>query len=779
MAALLSISLLACASKGVDHSAQADNTASSVEHTNDGFIKVPANGSTRVGTVSGLGKSHIELDWSNLSQLLKEKGPEFSNLDVFLLIDGLEERAIPSGVTRDRIEFTTPGGQHDVVVIFRDPVTHKAMHETSYFLLEAPKSQAVDPKTFENFTGEHAFALTLPAAFVQSSAIDPELVQRTVEIGYKKVIWTLTDQARPSTRALAEKYGLGLDVVGHLERSGRATSFSLYSPTGENLGEIDASEMRLQNDAAFSGNAFFWDNQFVSLASLIHHPSLSGSTLDFHYRSQDLVGNGVIPREVRHSNGVSFHRYYQVRFGETTINDEYINPNFTGWVESGLAATNPANVSVPRLKRAISSMQQYAEWVDQNRAVKDASGQLVGYWTSNPGSGADNSPRGGGNINKANFSHYGWVDLLAQQIMLYQDLQHLSSELGDWKKSLNYAQHAKQLKALLDGKYWNAEKGLYFDLAGDGKGHFTQDLSAATQASFWPLLTRGLSASQTDLFIKNWMTPDNFGGSFPAASLSSHHPEFHLDGGYWRGGRWPPSVVVLSRGFELLDRWDQAFIASRDFIARMSDVAHDHRKSENKFTVYEFYGMKKDGSGKEIPIVGVEGDHHTRDDFAGWGKTPLTYNLIRYVVGLRPVEPNLGGTGNDHKWLGELSNSKGSFFQHFTDLAHTPAQAREAAHGYLEWNLGFDWPTGESIRLKNFVYQGKTIAELSIKKQSLDHYELSVLSEVPVIVQVNRLFAHEGDQTPQAKPVLGAGFVRVGGGNKSMTAMVNLTHRAH
>jgi len=68
---------------------------------------------------------------------------------------------------------------------------------------------------------------------------------------------------------------------------------------------------------------------------------------------------------------------------------------------------------------------------------------------------------------------------------------------------------------------------------------------------------------------------------------------------------------------------------------------------------------------------------------------------------------------------------------------------------------------------------------LSIKKQSLDHYELSVLSEVPVIVQVNRLFAHEGDQTPQAKPVLGAGFVRVGGGNKSMTAMVNLTHQAH
>ena len=296
--ATVALSLVSCASGGVDSS----SAVAPVERTSDGFIKVSAtNEAAQVSSKVDLDRGQMDLDWSRMQAVLAEHGAQFQNLDVSLLIDGVDERPMAKGATRYHIEFAKPGEQHDAIVIFRDPKSHKSVHESNYILLEALKSQTVDPKTFEAFMGDHAFSVSLPAAFDQSSSIDPALVRKTIDIGYTKVVWTLTSKATSATMALALKYGLGLRVLGHLDRTGMPLSFRLYAPTGELLGDAQASEIRLQNDAAFNGNAFFWDNQFVSLAALIHHPSLAASTLDFHYDSQDLVGNGVIPREVRHS----------------------------------------------------------------------------------------------------------------------------------------------------------------------------------------------------------------------------------------------------------------------------------------------------------------------------------------------------------------------------------------------------------------------------------------------------------------------------------------------
>ena len=448
-------------------------------------------------------------------------------------------------------------------------------------------------------------------------------------------------------------------------------------------------------------------------------------------------------------------------------------------MESGLAATERPESAKVRLRRAISSMQRFADWVDANRAVKDKDGKFIGYWTSNLGSGSDNAPRGAGNANKAHFAEQGWVDLLAQQVRLYQDMTHMWRELGENARAGNTEQRARELKSLLDSRYWNPALGFYFDLINDGKGVFHQDSGVATQASFWPLLTGGLTREQTDLFVKNWMTPDNFGGVFPAASLSSHHPDYRDEGGYWRGGRWPPSAAVLSRGFENQDRWDQAFMVSRDFVARMSDVAHDHQKSEGKFTVYEFYGVKKEKQGQFTPIVGVQENHQTREDFAGWGKTPVTYNLVRYVLGVRPVEPNLGAASADAHWLRELSRSHSSFFDRFTDLAHTPSQARLASRGYLEWNLNFDWPLEQELKMENFSYRGIAVHSMALKKVSQDHYVMTIDSEEPFVLQINRMFKNAGDVIPQAEPTVGSALLHVGGGKGPQIIAFELAHRAH
>ena len=562
------------------------------------------------------------------------------------------------------------------------------------------------------------------------------------------MVWILTDQATPNTRLAAAEFGVNLKVVAKMDDAGNMTGFQLFNPNNHLISTAAANELRVQNDAAFNGNGFFWDNQFVSLSSGLHHLPLSAATLDFHYGTQIKMKNGSIPREVRHSNLISYHRPTDVKFGKERENDEFANPNFTGWVERYLFALSDPNQGAPRLSRSLKSLTDYAAWIELTRSVVDPDGKLIGYWTSNLGSGADNAPRN--NI-------VGWVDLLAQQMMVYKDIGEIHALRGEWSEAQNAWSKSNVLKDLLNHRYWDENQGFYFDLISDGKGGTKRDTSTATQAGFWPFLAAAADSHQVQRFADMQLVEGKFGGKFPAASLSSSHPLYSGVGQYWRGGRWPPSFVILAQGLENSGRPDLAFVITRNFTSSMAEVSDK--------TVYEFYG-ERTVDGRKQPIVGEQPNHTTRSDFTGWGKTPFTYSLPRHLIGLRPVPAYLG---QDPKpWLVHLSQSTQSHIGSFPRFL-TGTSSEKIVSGYLEWNLVIDPKT--PMILKNFTYKGNLIRRLSIQRLSDDNYRLKVDSKFPLTLQINRLFDF-GSGKVAHQPYSGSPLVEVGGPIKSI--VVNL-----
>jgi hypothetical protein len=230
-------------------------------------------------------KAFMTFDWAKIKTSV-ENSLKIKNLKSVLVIDGVEQPPLKFGITHSELQFQSAGRQHDVVIQLLDPKLGKVIHETYPIMMESYGSQTVSSQSFSGFSGENAMKLELPDNYKSSRGINDQMVNRTVNIGYKKIVWTLTHSASAGTRALSDEYGLNLIVKPVLNKDGVPVGYKVSSPDGSKTGAVGAHELRIQNDAAFNGNAFLWDNEFVTLASAIHHPYLGQSTLDFHYSTQ-------------------------------------------------------------------------------------------------------------------------------------------------------------------------------------------------------------------------------------------------------------------------------------------------------------------------------------------------------------------------------------------------------------------------------------------------------------------------------------------------------------
>lgn len=388
----------------------------------------------------------------------------------------------------------------------------------------------------------------------------------------------------------------------------------------------------IKYDAAFSNSSFFWDDILISWFSIGRDNEILENTLDFWYSLQLKEGKnkGLIPREIRTTsfyllkdsadilnkevNPISFH---------PLSSDQIANPYLMSRVELELFYQTGRS---DRLERSLESSISFFEWVARNRKSKKfvarVDKECPYYWTSNLGSGMDNSPRGGGNENWINFSEYGWFDLAAQQAALAKDIAQIAQILNKEEIAERFSRVYDDLKLDINECYFDRETAMWHDLKPGGE----LDKEAQTAAFVWGLYANLAERRLAKEIYVRWIeNPDKFGGYPPLPTLARDHPMFDPNGNYWRGGNWAPIWWIAIQGLREVGLEEGAYRLASNVMAAMRDAY------ENYGSVFEFYAPTADSHGSARPgvVMGLSGERQqAKEDFLGWGKIPIPLSEV-------------------------------------------------------------------------------------------------------------------------------------------------------
>jgi hypothetical protein len=110
---------------------------------------------------------------------------------------------------------------------------------------------------------------------------------------------------------------------------------------------------------------------------------------------------------------------------------------------------------------------------------------LLGFVSTNLGSGRDNAPRCLGQPGCLA------VDMITYYKMMLDDEAKMSHLLGDWENADRLQNEAAKIKDLINKEYWNEKLGLYTDLVKTGE-NTTEQSDIRTMVGFWPIDGRWL-----------------------------------------------------------------------------------------------------------------------------------------------------------------------------------------------------------------------------------------------------------------------------------------------
>jgi hypothetical protein len=645
----------------------------------------------------------------------KKDLPPVAKLRIF--IDNVSSKNVPAGTNVIQISLA-PKEQFSVRVEALS-AENKVIERTHHRILEKTAIRIVNPSSYE---GEPVLKAETPID--EELKIDSEMPGVVQRIGRRKIVYVWKHPESKLVKSLPDS----VDFRVQRNAKGRFTAFLA------NGKKVPVSAAFVKVDAAFNENAFLWDDMFTCLHALNFDPELCRSTLSFWLNVQKNQGQGAgdIPREVLKSNGSSYNLYEIVHLGETVPNGNYANPNFMGDVAEQLVDQTGVSKENKKLMRdMIASLEAYALWMDTYRAVKE-NGVTIGYWISDLGSGMDNI----GRAPNDNFRATGYVDELARRAELEKSAARLAARLGDFSQAKRHEERATEFDSLLNSRYWSPEKNFYFDLIpGEGE-KFVRQEDMPTVAGFWPLFSRSASPEQMMKIEAHWYSPETFGGTFPVRSLppiiNKFRPgSYHAEGGYWRGGNWPPTDIIKALGEERSGRPDLAASSIAKKLAVDTIISNDEVKKGGHKTVYETLGTNE--AGHPQPGVQVEPDgrvHETRKDFVGWGGTPHTFGKIRHLLGVRPVGAFSGPHAKTKEWRAFVENSE--VFKNYSHFAQNPSrglkgQSKLFSEGYLEINPPFDLSKGP-LRLENFQYGGQFV-NLTAEKAGENSVKVTVASK--------------------------------------------------
>lgn len=670
----------------------------------------------------------IKIDWKGIEDQIrlrsKNMGEPLSRLEdlnISVWERGVETHRNLMWGTSSLTLPKIPNGQTDYYVEYKRGQT--VLHRSSFGLKETKEGQQLAQGSFDRRYSGELFGVNYDPELTANMP-SPELTDSAVRLSYNKIVWVIKPTATAQTRKFIENAEEGVDVHALFGADGTPTHVSILDRKTQAKTVAPANDFFFKLDAAFSGHAFFWDDMIVALATVPHHPWLVRSTIEFWLMVQERHG-GVIPREVRKSNLLSLFFSDQILYGdkEAKANLVYTNPNLMSWVMEELYRHDPKG-NLDLLKRVSKSIEDYTQWMEANRAVKYGN-RIIGFNGSALGTGADNSRGRIGNRNEPEAYKSGLIDFMAQQIQMYKDIARWSRMLVELErntlspsermrllsKAATASAKAVEYRQVMNHMYWNKERCFYYDIIPDGDGGWKHNLDFTVVGGFWTLWAGVPDRDQLNCMIEKQMTPQGFGGDlpFPANarySIGKFKDPLYVprpgnqEDGYWdKWAHWPPMVMMAIEGFRRMGRADLAYEYALNFLKKTA--AWSTKTVEE--SLGEIMTELPDGSVTFEARAIQHAEHMHREDFAGWGKGPPVYLLLKHIIGLLPNY-----------------------------------------NGKMTWNLMIPLKLGQFIEVKNLQYMGHSVRSLKVRRIGVGALEVTVDSDGAFDIEVNVMRDSDG-----------------------------------
>jgi len=292
---------------------------------------------------------------------------------------------------------------------------------------------------------------------------------------------------------------------------------NLKSPTSEN--GFVASYI----DSAFNSHLFMWDSAFITFFGSYGRRAFNfQQTLDNFYARQH--PDGFICRELVETDGRDlFHRFDPSSTG----------PNILPWAEwRYFQMTGDPD----RLASVFAPLAGYHQWLRTYRTWPDGS-----YWANGWSCGMDNQPRLPEHLSpEFSHGHQSWIDTCLQQIFSARVLGKLAKTLGRSADIADLLDEADALARLVNDKMWDDTSAFYYDRQPGGNRSTVKTIGA-----FWSLLANIVPRRRLSRFVAHLENPKEFKRPHRVPSLSFDHALYQSDGGYWRGGVWPPTNYMI------------------------------------------------------------------------------------------------------------------------------------------------------------------------------------------------------------------------------------------
>ena len=327
--------------------------------------------------------------------------------------------------------------------------------------------------------------------------------------------------------------------------------------------------VRTYIDEAFSSNRLFqWDVAAMMWFVKYMHRSFEGvGTFDnFYVVQQD---DGGIARIVNEDNGgVNFY-----------VDDGEVNPPL--FVEAELQAFRLTG-DVDRIRRIMPALREYVDWVSIVRWSQASTHQL--WWNDGGGSGLDNTPRpysrrsDGGKV-------WGDPDITAQLAHAYLGLGDLYELIGNDDQARLMRAYGAAIRTRLDEYMWkdftgnskNLGQWFFVNRAGNPAPTSGGYRDEPQVAGLWAMIL-GLDASDPDTAdrktrLRNILfDTEYYYTDMPLGTLPKSHSQFVANGGYAKGGLYPPTTYIGIKGAEKVLGFADGQLLAKRYLDGIADV---------------------------------------------------------------------------------------------------------------------------------------------------------------------------------------------------------------
>jgi glycogen debranching enzyme len=365
-------------------------------------------------------------------------------------------------------------------------------------------------------------------------------------------------------------------------------------------------------DEAFSEQIFQWDTIFMMMFARYGHnvfPAIQ--SLDNFYAMQR--PSGYIGREYREKDGQLIHFDFDGGLFSEKGFKNTINPPLFAWAEmENFKLTGDSS----RLRKVLPVLEKYAQWLHQPGTPEAADWENNGRWSKNSihqlfwntplGSGMDNTPRPAE-------EGFGWVEMSSQMVIMYHNLAELCNYLEEPEKENLFRQKAQNIGKSINRWCWNDSIGFYFDVRANGSQFYKK-----TSGGFWPLLAGICTEKQAARLVAHLQNPREFWRPIVFPTLAADEAEYQKTGGYWQGGVWAPTNVMIIKGLEKYGYHELAKRATEKYLAGMVAVFQETG------TLWENYAPEQFKPGDPA-----------KADFVGWTGCGPIQLLIENVIGIK------------------------------------------------------------------------------------------------------------------------------------------------